>query len=729
MSGLLSALAFLFVCAECAYGHERERYYVISSLNAKCPEEPCITLSQFAMDYSSYHWSDTEMSLFFLPGNHTLDYELSLVHAENFSMIAAKNFVFVRCAGLFGRFTITNATFLFIKGLHLIGCGGNTISQVEKLTIEDTIFEGIRDRDTVLTLVGVSFAIITKSSFLFNLHQNNSEHPMQTMIKNDLDFYDHYYLEQTTLFSTGGALFAANSNITIDSCTFWNNTAELGGVLFAHSSNICFFRSTFSANRADYGAVMATSQSSLYITNCSFSSNMAEYYSGVILSYEDVYIIRGTNCQNNSAGLTGGVVDANYSSFNITDSTFTDNLAEWGGGVIYALDSSLSMSGVTCTNNNAYENGGVVYTEASIYDITSSTFSNNNAAFGGVLDMYTSSLDLANCTFTDNSADVDSGVMWCVDGSVSIDSSRFSSNTVGEFGGVMLTSNCSIYAANTVFDNNLGSLYTFNSRLTFSGHINFNNSTEPTGKTELKDIATFREGGAITSFKSTIIFTGTSSLTKNQARHGGAILATDTTIIVDGDIRIANNMALSGNGGGISLYQSILEINGHCYISHNSATWGGGIHAHSSYVTVYQPAVLHLNDNSAKYGGAMCLEVNPRLYLLKHFQYPSNDELVFFINNSANHGGAVYVADDTNLDACLSNRDCFVQVLTDAPDIDLESHVNIIFSKNTATEGAGSNLFGGLLDRCVPSAFAEVSRTLREEYNGLTYLTNISNLA
>ena len=289
----------------------------------------------------------------------------------------------------------------------------------------------------------------------------------------------------------------------------------------------------------------------------------------------------------------------------------------------------------------------------------------------------------------------------------------------------MLTSNCSIYAANTIFDNNLGSLYTFNSRLTFSGHINFSNSTEPTSKTELQDIATFQEGGAITSFKSTIIFTGTSSLTKNQARHDGATLATDTTIVMDGDIRIANNMALSGNGGGISLYQSILEIKGHCYIYHNSATRGGGIHAHSSYVTVYQPSVLHLSDSSAKYGGAMCLE---RLYLLKHFQYPSNDELVSFINNSVNYGGTIYVADDTNLDACLDNRDCFVQVLTDAPDIDLESHVNIIFSKNTATEG-GSNLFGGLLDRCVPSAFAEVSRTLREEYNRLTYLTNISNLA
>ena len=292
----------------------------------------------------------------------------------------------------------------------------------------------------------------------------------------------------------------------------------------------------------------------------------------------------------------------------------------------------------------------------------------------------------------------------------------------------MLTSNCSIHAANSSFDNNMGSLYTFNSRLTFSGHVDFKNCEESTSKSASKDIATYQEGGAITSFKSTIIFTGTCSLTRNRARRGGAILATDSTIIMDGNISIANNVALSGNGGGISLYQSILKIKRHCYISHNSATQGGGIHAHSSYITVYQPAVLRLNDNSAKYGGAMCLEVNPRLYLLKHFQYPSDDKLVFFTNNSASYGGAIFVADKTNLDACLSNRDCFIQVLTDAPKIDLESHVNIVFNENTASDG-GSSLFGGLLDRCIPSAFAEISRTLREGYNGLTYLTNVSNLA
>ena len=683
MSGLLFACVFLSMYA--AYGHVEGHYHITSSPDAMCPQEPCLTLPRFAADYSRYYRSDTELSLIFLPGNHILDCELSLAHIGKLSMITTNNTVFVNCAGSSGRFTISNTACLFIKGLHFVCCGGSTVSQVEDLVVEDTIFEGVEERGTALTLVGVSFAIIARSPFLFNSHlNNNSEDLIQTTIKNDLDFFVNYYLEQNVSFSTGGALFVANSKVVIESSTFWK---KLGGVLFAHNSSISHFSSTFSYNNAEDGAVMATSQSSLDVKNRNFSGNVAEYFGGVMLSYKDSYIITSTNCQNNSAGSTGGVVDANHSIFNITDSSFTDNFAKNDGGVIYILDSFFNMNGITCRNNAAYGYGGVIFSDASNYHIVSSIFSNNSASFGGVFEMYRASVYLVNCTFTYNNARNDSGVIWCVDGSVGIDSSRSSRNRAGEFGGIMVTSNCSIHAADTIFDNNLESMYIFNSRLTFHGHTSFKHCSESPDKIVSKDLTTYQEGGAITSFKSTIAFIDTSSLTNNQARHGGAILTTDSTIIIYGNIRIANNTAISGSGGGISLRQSNLKITGHCYISHNKATRGGGIHVHSSYVTVYQPAFLYFINNSAIYGDAICLEVNPKLYLLKNLQYPPDDKLLSFISNNGNYGGAVYVEDNTNSDACLSNRDCFIQALTDAPDItDLQSHMNIIFSENTATE-------------------------------------------
>ena len=85
---------------------------------------------------------------------------------------------------------------------------------------------------------------------------------------------------------------------------------------------------------------------------------------------------------------------------------------------------------------------------------------------------------------------------------------------------------------------------------------------EPPNKIVTEDVFTHQEGGAVTSYNSTVIFIGVSSLLNNQASRGGAILATESTVIMQGKTTIAHNMATNSNGGGIYLYQSNLEIKG-----------------------------------------------------------------------------------------------------------------------------------------------------------------------
>ena len=84
---------------------------------------------------------------------------------------------------------------------------------------------------------------------------------------------------------------------------------------------------------------------------------------------------------------------------------------------------------------------------------------------------------------------------------------------------------------------------------------------------------------------------------------------------------------------------------------------------------------------------------------------------MIFSSNQASYGGAVYVADDTNAGACSPNIECFIQTLALFYETIYSSFIlytnDIHFSGNTATE-RGPNPFGGLLDRCVPSSFAEV---------------------
>ena len=162
-----SLLLCLLVYADFAYS---KVHYIRPSQDNPCPQNasPCLTLSQFAVNSSH---NEKDISLLFLPGNHTLDRELLLAHGHNLSMskhVKDNERVFVECIRHLGRFNISEATFVSIKGLHFIGCGSNRASQVTQLTIADSIFQDVEDNSTVLELNRVDIANIERSQFLYN---------------------------------------------------------------------------------------------------------------------------------------------------------------------------------------------------------------------------------------------------------------------------------------------------------------------------------------------------------------------------------------------------------------------------------------------------------------------------------------------------------------------------------------------------------------------------------
>ena len=310
--------------------------------------------------------------------------------------------------------------------------------------------------------------------------------------------------------------------------------------------------------------------------------------------------------------------------------------------------------------------------------------------------------------------------------SFNIIGSSFYANKANNFGGILVTTESSMHIANGTFDYNSGSLYSLNSNLAFSGYTRLENcAVQSNNPTEARE-----EGGAITSFQSTVIFTGVSNLSNNQARHGGAILAIESKIMMYGETTIANNTATVSSGGGISLRQSDLEVKGNCTISGNDAVRGGGIHATSSTIAVYQPGTLQFINNRAGDGSGLYLEVNAKLYVLKRNSIYRQSEQLLFRDNHADYGGAIYVADDTNAGACSPDNECFTQTLAlHQYNVGKDASINILFFGNTASE-QGANIFGGLLDRCIPSPFAEVNGQLEtpSHYRGVSYLGNITNI-
>ena len=77
----------------------------------------------------------------------------------------------------------------------------------------------------------------------------------------------------------------------------------------------------------------------------------------------------------------------------------------------------------------------------------------------------------------------------------------------------------------------MGSVYAFNSNLTFNGYTRFENNVAKAAEGTL----TLQEEGPITRFQSSVIFNGPAgviSLLNNQAKRGGAILATESILLV-----------------------------------------------------------------------------------------------------------------------------------------------------------------------------------------------------
>ena len=546
--------------------------------------------------------------------------------------------------------------------------------------------------------------------------------------------------------SRGGVIITFDLSLfNITSSTFANNSAAIsGGVMYTSDSSFNITSSIFTNNSAaDDGGVMYTSCSSFNITSSTFTNNSADYFGGVMITSDSSFNITSSTFTN-SAAYRGGVMYTKKSLLSITSSTFTNNSAADDGGVMLTFDSSFNITSSIFANNSAADSGGVMYTQKhSLLNITNSTFTNNSADNeGGVMIIFISLFNINSCTFTNNSAGDSGGAAYAISSSVNIISSSFYANKANSIGGIMLTTESSTHITNGIFDYNSGSFYSFNSNLTFSGYTRFKNCAGQSNKTT----DATEEGGAITSFLSTMIFTGVNiSLSNNQARHGGAILATESKIMMYGKITIANNTAKVGKGGGISLQKSDLEVRGSCIISGNNAVRGGGIHATSSTIAVYhgqsrtESLRLQFINNRAKNGSGLYLEVNAKLYVLKQKSRYAHYKnlLILFKANHANYGGAIYVADNTNAGACLPHNECFIQILGFYQIISkfferLTSMITLYklkFSGNTASE-QGANIFGGLLDRCIPSPFAIVSwksEILPSYYKGVSYLKNITN--
>ena len=569
----------------------------------------------------------------------------------------------------------------------------------------------------------------------------------------------------------GGVLHSYSSNTTIEVTEFNNNCAtKWGGVLHSYSSTITIAASEFHDNSATkWGGVLHSYSSTITIETTEFNNNSATNRGGVLDSTNSTITIIASEFHDNSA-LQGGVLDLGSSTITIEASDFHDNCATYDGGVLHSYSSTVTIEGTKFNNNSAINQGGVIHSNSSIITIEASDFCDNYATYeGGVLYSSISNITTETSEFHNNRVTIiGGGVIYSFSNTITIGSSNFTKN-VSPVGAVIYATDRSkiqhdhnhliidnnvadryavLYFSDSefighdsdnviTFSNNLGSLVAFNSNITFSRYAIFVNNKPPQ-----PTAGDFQEGGATTLLQSNVFFDGACNLEYNHAENGGAIHSTESKLYVNGNVTIAHNTA-TRNGGGV--YLSTSELN--CqqkstfeFFNNTAIHKGGGLHATSSSIKatfsyswpdLYTGARLNFTENTAEMGGGLSLEANAKLYILKYdFYYVANTTT--FTANRADYGGAVYVDDDTNSGTCASDTktECFFQVLAIYVGRDPCLNIQSMYYSQNYANISGSTLYGGLLDRCAVSQFAEFYRKypldIKDRGDGIAYFRNVS---
>ena len=608
----------------------------------------------------------------------------------------------------------------------------------------------------------------------------NADHYSDVILQNNK------FSQNTNTYRCGGLLLLSSSSLTISGCNFIQNehlspTDEGGGVVCASNSHIVTSCSFFSRNyvNSSGGVYYLDDHSSLNSSDSLYDSNIAGVYGGVIYaeSSSNVAVYNDTFL-NNNAVISGGVFSFSYNSADLIlfHNLFRENSANISGGVLHILDTAYCNSFM---HNNSFEYnfagiGGVFEAYGASVFVNSCNFTFNSAKeSGGVGALYGSRLQVLQSRFIANSAN-SSGVffMYSIQRNSFINQSLFLLNKAEESGAVIYGSSSTItfsglecvnnsallgvlyfqacdylYVEYAYFAFNRGSFFTFNSKVFIEGDIEFSSNLKANNN------ADFQEGGAITFIQSELTLNSANAfLQNNNAIQGGAVMLSETKLhILNSLVSISDNNATL-SGGGMYCFQSEVINHGRIILSTNRATKGGAMHMIGTRIKIsfggfLPPSSLHITDNIAKEGGGIYFEGNSKLYVSKHAPLSSKSAVSWrskFINNSADYGGAIFVADGTDSGTCSSMSsesvqstvvECTIQVLTlyEFEGEGFSPYWNFVFLDNVA-HYSGSGIYGGLLDRCKASFYAEVrevykqSSTSEKDFLGVLYLKNISNI-
>ena len=728
-----------------------ETYYVKPTANSSCPEDglSCLTLNEYATFLRNSFAEN--ITLIVLAGNHSLNTDLTVVNVTRFTMFSDFDTDIV--CDVSANFQFRYIGEVEISGLIFRGCRVSFVHILDQFTLNRCEIRGIDSTETVtgVELSFVKFVNINESIFAWN----------------------NKTFELGEFEANGGAIHVNYSQISIADSIFENNFAFNGGSVFALESSITIINCTFTSNQVNKcGGAIAAQQCNVTISNSSFEENS--------IQPKDTNLYQG--CSLLKYDLSGGAVSfINCYTVEISDSEFLQNkgltsqdYSTCFGGAVFSMYSTVTITNSVFSKNSIHYGGGAIGLLYSTFQINDSMLIENVADFGGggIGLQYYSTLHCYNSTFSDNTVmqtdhiEAGGGAIGARDNcDVTIDCGLFSGNSAPNVlgGAIAEAYSVSLVIKNTLFTGNEarigGAILVVNMQddPVVIQNCSFMNNTAQTGGAMAAYLSHIissgslnvqdntADAGGLTSFQSIVNFTGDTYIMNNEANNGGGILSTESTMYNFGNTTIAHNGAKQ-SGGGIYAYQSTFHTRNRMYIAFNEAgNDGGGVYSVSTNTVLMRGLLVFDSNNAAGRGGAMYLESDSKLNINKRVddRTPDNNSILTFTSNTADYGGALYVADNTTSGTCgamqssMNTAKCFYQVLA-SYNLDVtEVYVSFINIKNTyftnnSARISGDTLYGGLLDRCTVSSFAEdlVAQGLGQEnsIHGVTYFKKTLNL-
>ena len=610
---------------------ECEFYHITPSLSEPCPVKSCLTLSQFAANTSSF--LDSNTTLIFLAGNHSLEWNLTVSMVWSFAMLSNdmleesssdSNETRIACE-LSTMFVFSDINDIHISGIQFLGCSGNRVEYVPNCTVDNCGFygEGASNR-TALTLIETT-AMITSTSFISNsnLFRNNR----------DVLLYFWNFVTTSTKIGVGGAIVASQSKMSIVTSQFEGNRAVWGGAIYSEKNSvITVTNSTFLDNHGVTQLLYSGEGAAMYLKNSTLNSSHVLYERnsaalGGVLRGEKSTIInsRQDHFYSNDAW-QGGVISAHGTKIESKDNYYYNNSAQHGGVMYVFACPHVYSTNDYFYNNNARYTGGVFLAFQSSLNSKYNQFKNNTAdRFGGVMYAEYSTLNSNGDNFYDNDANDNGGVVFMTYSSIlNSHNNTFTRNRAGKSGGVMNAERSTLNISYNHFDNNSagesGGVVT--ARISCKLHINtnyfYNNKADG-------------EGGVLTASQDCKLNSLNNTFYSNTAgKKGGVMWVKKNTTINSMDDYFHKNRA-GRRGGTVCLSRSTMNSSSSHFSNSRAGRKGGVLYAKKSMVTA--SGNTFYNNRAHRSAGVM--------WLFSTTVYTHNGN---FSNNAAKIDGGAVVA-------------------------------------------------------------------------------------